>query len=114
VINTHPSLLPAFPGLDHKVQRKAWETVPVSGFTIHMVNETLDGGPIIFQQPVSMDPSWNEDEARHAVRETEQRWLPPVWSQLLRSDLQKADLELSSRELRLKHKMKFNSFMEAR
>jgi phosphoribosylglycinamide formyltransferase-1 len=114
VLNTHPTLLPSFPGLDHKVQRKAWETVSVSGFTVHMVDETLDGGPIVFQQPVSMDPSWTEDEARNAVRETEQRWLPYVWSYILRSSLQKSDVKLTSRELRLKHNFHFKSFMEAR
>gem|GEM_PF-878984 len=112
VVNTHPSLLPAFPGLDHRVQKKAWESVPVSGFSVHMVSEELDGGPIIFQQPVSMDPRWSEDDARKNVRDAEQRWLPKVWMNLLRSDLQKEDLSLTSRDLRLKHNWNFNSFVE--
>ncbi|PYS79617.1 MAG: phosphoribosylglycinamide formyltransferase, partial [Acidobacteria bacterium] len=46
VLNIHPSLLPAFPGLD--AQRQAIEHgVKFSGCTVHFVDETLDGGPII-------------------------------------------------------------------
>lgn len=51
ILNIHPSLLPAFPGLD--VQRQALEWgVKFSGCTVHIVDETLDGGPIIRQAVV--------------------------------------------------------------
>jgi phosphoribosylglycinamide formyltransferase-1 len=51
VLNIHPSLLPAFPGLD--AQRQAVEHgVKVSGCTVHFVDETLDGGPIVTQRAV--------------------------------------------------------------
>ncbi len=51
IVNIHPSLLPAFPGLD--AQRQALEQgVKVSGCTVHFVDETLDGGPIIAQRTV--------------------------------------------------------------
>ena len=51
ILNIHPSLLPAFPGLD--AQRQALEHgVTVSGCTVHFVDETLDGGPIIMQRTV--------------------------------------------------------------
>ena len=51
VLNVHPSLLPAFPGLD--AQRQAVEHgVRVSGCTVHFVDETLDGGPIVAQRAV--------------------------------------------------------------
>ena len=51
IINIHPSLLPAFPGLD--VQRKAIEHgVKFSGCTVHFVDEGLDSGPIILQAAV--------------------------------------------------------------
>jgi phosphoribosylglycinamide formyltransferase-1 len=51
VLNIHPSLLPAFPGLD--AQRQALEHgVKVSGCTVHFVDETLDGGAIIAQRVV--------------------------------------------------------------
>jgi len=50
-LNIHPSLLPAFPGLD--AQRQAIEHgVKFSGCTVHFVDETLDGGPIIVQRIV--------------------------------------------------------------
>ena len=51
VLNIHPSLLPAFPGLD--AQRQAFEHgVKVSGATVHIVTSELDGGPIIAQAAV--------------------------------------------------------------
>jgi phosphoribosylglycinamide formyltransferase-1 len=51
ILNIHPSLLPAFPGLD--AQRQAIEHgVKLSGCTVHFVDETLDGGPIITQRVV--------------------------------------------------------------
>lgn len=51
VLNIHPSLLPAFPGLD--AQRQALEYgVRVSGATVHVVTRELDGGPIVLQAPV--------------------------------------------------------------
>jgi len=57
IINIHPSLLPAFPGLD--VQRKALEHgAKFSGCTVHFVNEEVDGGPIILQSAV---PIYDED-----------------------------------------------------
>ena len=58
IINIHPSLLPAFPGLD--VQKKALEHgAKFSGCTVHFVNEEVDGGPIILQSVV---PIHDEDD----------------------------------------------------
>ena len=53
VMNIHPSLLPAFPGLDAQRQALA-HGVKFSGCTVHFVDETLDGGPIITQRVVSV------------------------------------------------------------
>ena len=51
ILNIHPSLLPAFPGLD--AQRQALEQgAKWTGCTVHFVDETLDGGPIIAQRKV--------------------------------------------------------------
>ena len=53
VLNIHPSLLPAFPGLD--AQRQALEYgVRVSGATVHLVTSDLDAGPIVVQAPVAV------------------------------------------------------------
>ncbi|MGH9959599.1 MAG: phosphoribosylglycinamide formyltransferase, partial [Pyrinomonadaceae bacterium] len=57
ILNIHPSLLPAFPGL--AAQRQALDHgAKWSGCTVHFVDETLDGGPIIAQ---SIVPVWEED-----------------------------------------------------
>jgi phosphoribosylglycinamide formyltransferase-1 len=51
ILNVHPSLLPAFPGID--AQRQALEHgVKVSGATVHLVTPELDAGPVILQAPV--------------------------------------------------------------
>jgi len=51
ILNVHPSLLPAFPGLE--AQRQAWEHgVRVSGATVHLVTAGLDDGPIVMQAAV--------------------------------------------------------------
>ena len=58
IINIHPSLLPAFPGLN--VQQKAIDYgVKYSGCTIHFVDESVDGGPIILQEIV---PVYDNDD----------------------------------------------------
>jgi phosphoribosylglycinamide formyltransferase-1 len=51
VLNVHPSLLPAFPGVDAQRQALA-HGVKVTGATVHLVTEALDGGPIILQAAV--------------------------------------------------------------
>ena len=56
ILNIHPSLLPAFPGLG--AQRQALEHgVKVTGCTVHFVDESLDHGPIILQKAVPVLPS---------------------------------------------------------
>lgn len=53
ILNVHPSLLPAFPGLD--AQHQAWEYgVKVAGATVHFVTADLDGGPIVLQAAVDV------------------------------------------------------------
>ncbi|HEY3053803.1 MAG TPA: phosphoribosylglycinamide formyltransferase [Thermoanaerobaculia bacterium] len=53
IVNIHPSLLPAFPGVDAQAQALA-HGVKVSGCTVHFVDESLDGGPIIVQRCVEV------------------------------------------------------------
>jgi phosphoribosylglycinamide formyltransferase-1 len=55
ILNIHPSLLPAFPGLD--AQHQAFDYgVKVSGCTVHFVDEQLDSGPIVLQAAVPVEP----------------------------------------------------------
>jgi phosphoribosylglycinamide formyltransferase 1 len=70
ILNVHPSLLPAFPGLD--AQRQALEHgVRVSGATVHFVTGELDGGPIILQAcvPVRADDTVDRLSARILIEE---------------------------------------------
>jgi phosphoribosylglycinamide formyltransferase 1 len=70
VLNVHPSLLPAFPGVDAQRQALA-HGVKVSGATVHLVTEELDGGPIILQAavPVLEDDTVESLSARILVEE---------------------------------------------
>lgn len=54
VLNIHPSLLPAFPGIDAQAQAIA-HGVKLSGCTVHLVDQTLDGGPILVQRSVRVE-----------------------------------------------------------
>ncbi|HEV8146814.1 MAG TPA: phosphoribosylglycinamide formyltransferase [Bryobacteraceae bacterium] len=64
ILNIHPSLLPAFPGLD--AQHQAWEHgVKVTGCTVHFVDEGLDSGPIVKQAVV---PVANDETAESLSR----------------------------------------------
>ena len=53
IVNIHPSLLPAFPGVDAQAQAIAYG-VKISGCTVHFVDENLDAGPIIVQRAVAV------------------------------------------------------------
>jgi phosphoribosylglycinamide formyltransferase-1 len=69
ILNIHPSLLPAFPGLEAQEQAFAYG-VKVSGCTVHFVDEELDHGPIIVQKTVSVLDT--DDEHTLAARILEQ------------------------------------------
>jgi phosphoribosylglycinamide formyltransferase-1 len=69
ILNIHPSLLPAFPGLEAQEQAFAYG-VKVSGCTVHFVDEELDHGAIIVQKTVPVLE--NDDEHTLAVRILEQ------------------------------------------
>ena len=69
IINIHPSLLPAFPGVDAQAQAIA-HGVKVSGCTVHFVDENLDAGPIIVQRAVEVRD--NDDADSLAARILEQ------------------------------------------
>jgi phosphoribosylglycinamide formyltransferase-1 len=86
IINTHPSLLPAFPGADAPAQAIA-HGVKLSGVTVHFVDASVDGGPIIAQAAV---PVTDGDDARtlHArIQREEHRLLPIVVRRLAAGQL---------------------------
>lgn len=65
IVNIHPSLLPAFPGVDAQAQAVAYG-VKISGCTVHFVDENLDAGPIIVQRAVAVQP--DDDASALAAR----------------------------------------------
>jgi phosphoribosylglycinamide formyltransferase-1 len=82
ILNIHPSLLPAFPGLDAQEQAIA-HGVKVSGCTVHLVDEGLDSGPIVVQRAV---PVMDEDTPRTLsarILEQEHRAYPEALRRLL-------------------------------
>jgi phosphoribosylglycinamide formyltransferase 1 len=86
IVNTHPSLLPAFPGADAPAQAIA-HGVKLSGVTVHFVDTSVDGGPIIAQVAV---PVVDGDDARtlHArIQREEHRLLPIVVQRLAAGQL---------------------------
>jgi len=70
ILNIHPSLLPAFPGLD--AQKQAFEYgVKVSGCTVHLVDEHLDHGPIVVQRTVPVLDTDDEHALSDRILEQE-------------------------------------------
>ena len=82
ILNTHPSLLPAFPGA-HAVRDALAHGVRVTGVTIHLVDETLDGGPIVAQEAVPVLPDDDESTLRERIQAVEHRLLPHAVALLL-------------------------------
>jgi phosphoribosylglycinamide formyltransferase-1 len=74
-LNVHPSLLPAFPGLH--AQRQALDHgVKVAGATVHFVDDALDGGPIVLQAAVPVEPGDTEATLSARILVEEHRLYP--------------------------------------
>jgi len=78
IVNVHPSLLPDFPGA-HAIDDALAAGVDTTGVTVHYVDEGLDSGAVIRQEPVSVEPRDTLIERIHAV---EHRMLPEVVQEL--------------------------------
>ena len=74
VINVHPALLPAFPGI-RAVEQAIEYGVKVFGVTVHFVDEGIDSGPIILQQAVELPEAVDAAEVREALRPIEHELL---------------------------------------
>jgi len=81
IVNTHPSLLPAFPGADALAEALA-HGVKISGVTVHFVDATLDGGPIIAQAAVPVEEGDDVGSLRARIQREEHRLLPRVVQRL--------------------------------
>jgi len=74
-LNIHPSLLPAFPGVD--AQRQAWEYgAKLAGATVHLVTGELDGGPIVLQRAVDVMDDDTAESLAARILEVEHQIYP--------------------------------------
>ena len=66
VVNVHPSLLPSFPGVD-AIEQAVDAGVDTTGVTVHLVDEGVDSGPVLRQEPVPIEPRESLVQRIHAV-----------------------------------------------
>jgi phosphoribosylglycinamide formyltransferase-1 len=78
IVNVHPSMLPEFPGVG-AIDAALAAGVETTGVTVHLVDEGLDTGPVLRQEPVPVEPRESLAERIHAV---EHRLLPEVVREL--------------------------------
>ena len=74
VLNTHPALLPAFPGA-HAVRDALAAGVTTTGATVHLVDAGLDTGPVLAQRPVPVLPGDDEDRLHERIKTVERELL---------------------------------------
>ncbi|GAA4066702.1 phosphoribosylglycinamide formyltransferase [Amphibacillus indicireducens] len=82
IINIHPSLLPAFPGLD-AVGQALEAGVKLSGTTIHYVDSGMDTGEIIAQESVRVKPGMTREELQTAIQKIEHELYPKTIQRLI-------------------------------
>lgn len=79
IVNVHPSLLPAFPGM-HAIEQALASGVETTGVTVHLVDEGLDSGPVLAQEALPVEPRETLPQRVHTL---EHRLLPAVVRGLL-------------------------------
>jgi phosphoribosylglycinamide formyltransferase-1 len=77
VLNVHPSLLPAFPGM-RAIEEALAAGVRETGVTVHLIDEGVDTGPVIAAEPVPVRPGDTVESLRARVQAVEHRLLPQV------------------------------------
>ena len=75
IVNVHPALLPSFPGLD-AIGQALEHGVKVTGVTVHFVDEGVDTGPIVLQQPVPVPADGDREALESAIHAVEHALLP--------------------------------------
>jgi phosphoribosylglycinamide formyltransferase-1 len=86
ILNVHPALLPAFPGAHAVRDALAWG-VKLTGATVHLVDEKVDQGPIVLQEPVPVLPGDDEDSLHRRIQALEHRLLPAAVRLLVEGSL---------------------------
>lgn len=75
ILNVHPALLPSFPGL-RAVEQALEHGVRITGVTVHFVDEGVDTGPVVLQEPLEVSYPTSADEVGERLHEIEHRLLP--------------------------------------
>ncbi len=83
IINSHPALLPSFPGA-HAVRDAVESGVKVTGCTIHIVDEGVDTGPIVAQCPVAVEDGDTVESLHERIKERERALLVDVLDRIVR------------------------------
>ncbi|MGV3488210.1 MAG: phosphoribosylglycinamide formyltransferase [Tuberibacillus sp.] len=86
IVNIHPSLLPSFTGL-HAIEQAMQARVKVTGVTIHFVDEGMDTGPILAQQPVPIDENDTLETLEARIHEIEHMLYPKTLAALLNQNV---------------------------
>jgi phosphoribosylglycinamide formyltransferase-1 len=75
ILNTHPALLPAFPGA-HAVEDALAAGVKITGVTVHIATLEVDAGPILAQEAVAVLPGDTKDTLHERIKQVERRLYP--------------------------------------
>ncbi len=94
IVNSHPALLPAFPGA-HAVRDALDYGVKVTGCTVHLVDAGVDSGPIIAQQAVEVLPDDDEATLHERIKVVERRLVADVVAGLVRHGYTISDRKVS-------------------
>jgi len=90
IINVHPSLLPAFPGL-RPIEQALEYGVRVTGVTVHFVDEGIDSGPILLQEAIELPYAADIADAEQRIHAVEHRLLPEAIRMIARGGLGERD-----------------------
>jgi len=85
IINIHPALLPSFPG-SHAVRDALDHGVKITGVTVHLVDEVLDGGPILAQAPVPVRDDDTEESLHNRIHAEEHKLYPATLKRMIEQD----------------------------
>jgi phosphoribosylglycinamide formyltransferase 1 len=85
IINSHPALLPHFPGA-HAVRDALAAGATVTGTTVHLIDHGVDTGPILAQESVVIEPGVTEADLHEQIKQIERTLLPTTVSRVINSD----------------------------
>jgi len=100
IINTHPALLPLFPGA-HAVRDALAAGVTETGSTVHLIDNGVDTGPVIAQRVVAVLPTDDESTLHERIKIVERELLVDVITQISRNEISLAEIAAADRKVSL-------------